>query len=95
MYLTGLPRPTRLGIQKVELMQELESVRSEGYAIERGNFNAGVACVATPFFDALGKIAGAVAVSAPMERFDKEFENLIANAVATANSVTALYGGAS
>ncbi|GAA3941640.1 IclR family transcriptional regulator [Actinomadura viridis] len=41
----------------------LETVRSRGYAVEDQEEQAEVACVAAPFFDAEGRVAGAVGVT--------------------------------
>jgi DNA-binding IclR family transcriptional regulator len=60
-----------------ELQATLESDRRRGYAISHSNFEAGIASIAAPLFDAKGEVAGAINVSTPenaidVERFDTD-----------------------
>jgi DNA-binding IclR family transcriptional regulator len=60
-----------------QLMAVLEADRRRGYVISHSNFEAGVASIAAPLFDAKGDVAGAINVSTPenaidVARFDSE-----------------------
>jgi IclR family KDG regulon transcriptional repressor len=46
-----------------EFLAELAIVRRKGYAVEDQEEQADIACVAAPFFDAAGHVAGAVGVT--------------------------------
>jgi len=48
-----------------ELMAELDEIRQRGYAIDRGEHNAGVHCVAAPILGAGGQLVGAISLSGP------------------------------
>ena len=48
---------------KEEFQEELAVVRKRGYALEDQEEQADIACVAAPFFDATGHVAGAVGVT--------------------------------
>ena len=52
----------------LKLKSELATVVSQGYAFDNEDFEAGVCCVAAPFFDATGEAVGSVTVSAPAVR---------------------------
>ena len=59
------------------LIATLEEDRRRGYVISHSNFEAGIASIAAPLFDAKGEVAGAINVSTPenaidAERFDSE-----------------------
>ena len=49
---------------KTLLLEELESVRKNGYSTDREEFGNGISCVAAPIFDYTGKVVGAVGCSA-------------------------------
>jgi DNA-binding IclR family transcriptional regulator len=46
----------------------LAAVRAIGYATDEEDYAPGICCVAAPYFDAAGGVAGSVTVSAPMMR---------------------------
>lgn len=50
------------------LRRHLEDVRQLGYAIDDGEFDPGVRCIAVPVFDFRGKVAGAIGISGPATR---------------------------
>jgi IclR family pca regulon transcriptional regulator len=55
----------------------LDADRRRGYVISHSNFEAGIASIAAPIFDAKGEIVGAINVSTPenaidVERFDSD-----------------------
>jgi DNA-binding IclR family transcriptional regulator len=59
------------------LLATLEDDRRRGYVISHSNFEAGIASIAAPLFDAKGEVAGAINVSTPENaiepaRFDSE-----------------------
>lgn len=56
----------------VVLRNNLEEVRSNGYAVDNMEHEFGVRCVAVPIFNSTGKIFASVSVSGPSPRFDPE-----------------------
>jgi IclR family KDG regulon transcriptional repressor len=50
------------------LLRELREVRSRGYAVDNGEFEASVRCVAAPIRDRAGSVIAAVSISGPGTR---------------------------
>ncbi|PWH19938.1 MAG: IclR family transcriptional regulator [Ardenticatenia bacterium] len=68
---TGLVPYTAATIQKVDdLMAHLEEVRRQGYALDRGEHEAEVRCVAAPVFDGTGEVVAAISVAGPAGRME-------------------------
>jgi DNA-binding IclR family transcriptional regulator len=49
-------------------LQELREIRSRGYAVDDGEFEASVRCVAAPIRDRTGRVIAAVSISGPDTR---------------------------
>ena len=60
-----------------ELENELNLIRSRGYAIDNEENELGIRCVGAPIFDYTAKPIGAISVSAPSDRMDQERCNAI------------------
>jgi DNA-binding IclR family transcriptional regulator len=74
---TGLHRYSDSTIQSIdELMEHLGEVRSRGYALDRGEHEAEVRCVAAPIFDMSGQAVAAISVSGPAGRMEPLDTNL-------------------
>jgi IclR family acetate operon transcriptional repressor len=54
------------------LRRELEAVRRLGYALDNGEFEEGVSCVAVPVRDATDQVVAAVSVSGPASRLTRD-----------------------
>jgi DNA-binding IclR family transcriptional regulator len=50
----------------------LEADRRRGYVISHSNFEAGIASIAAPLFDAKGEVVGAINVSTPENAIDAQ-----------------------
>ena len=76
------------------LLSELASIRSQGYALDHGEHEAGVCCVAAPVFDMKGDAVAALSVSGPADRLEPIERNreMILNATATAQNISAKMG---
>ncbi len=72
------------------LRRQLETVRAEGYALDRGDGNPHICCVAAPVRDAAGEVAAALAAVAPCGRFRQEEPALIATVLAVCRAIGAL-----
>jgi IclR family KDG regulon transcriptional repressor len=67
----GLQRYSEATIQSIdELMEHLREVRFLGYALDRGEHEAEVRCVAVPVFDMSGQAVAAISVSGPAARME-------------------------
>lgn len=91
----GLQRFTSETITDVStLMHHLEQVRLNGYALDRGEHEAEVRCVAAPIFDADGKVVAAISVSGPASRMDPIEDNrtLIERTLQVARAISAKLG---
>lgn len=62
---------------KRRLKEELDAVRKQGYAVDRGELLADVWCVAVPIVDADGRPVAALSVSAPRSRFEARSERFV------------------
>jgi DNA-binding IclR family transcriptional regulator len=49
-------------------LRELRAIRSRGYAVDHGEFEVGVRCVAAPIRDRIGTVIAAVSISGPDAR---------------------------
>jgi len=60
----GLPKFTETTITDLDaLKKELEQMRTQGYAVDRGEHETGTYCIGTPILDARGRVIGACSVS--------------------------------
>ncbi|MEU9887450.1 IclR family transcriptional regulator [Sphaerisporangium sp. NPDC051017] len=67
---TGLPRRTEHTVTTVEeMMAELDAVRERGYAVDLGEEELGVHCLAVPVRDG-GRVIAGMSVSGPVERME-------------------------
>jgi len=51
-----------------QILQRLEKIRQDGYALEDGESEIGMRCIAAPIRDAEGEVAAAVGVAGPSQR---------------------------
>jgi IclR family acetate operon transcriptional repressor len=92
---TGLQLYNDATIQSVdELMRHLEKVYCQGYALDRGEHEAEVRCVAAPVFDISGKVVAAVSVSGPAGRMEplETKQELIARTQQAARTISSRLG---
>jgi IclR family transcriptional regulator, acetate operon repressor len=61
---------------KKELRAELESVRKRGYSISKGELMPESAGIAAPVLGTAGKVVAAMAIGAPVDRFETELPML-------------------
>jgi IclR family acetate operon transcriptional repressor len=47
-------------------------IKAQGYAVDDGEYQEGIRCVAAPIRSEGGMIIGSIGVSAPLQRFPKE-----------------------
>jgi DNA-binding IclR family transcriptional regulator len=76
------------------LLATLEEDRRRGYVISHSNFEAGIASIAAPVFDAKGDVAGAINVSTPENAIDPaRFDSEVCEALrAAARRISELSG---
>jgi len=86
-----VPQPTdRTLVDRDELERELQTVRDQGLAFDRGELDPGRRSVAAPIVDDDGTAVGAVAVSGPTDRMSgKRLEEDVPGLVlSSANTIT-------
>jgi IclR family transcriptional regulator, KDG regulon repressor len=76
------------------LVSELASIRSQGYALDHGEHEFEVCCVAAPIFDMKGDVIGGLSISGPVDRLEPIERNrdLIEKAKQTANNISVKLG---
>lgn len=73
------PKLTQNTITEIDdLIIELRRVAAAGYAIDREELSRGICCVGAPYFDERGFPTGAYGASAPTDRFDDNYDRLLA-----------------
>ena len=91
----GLPRCTDTTLRTVDaLMHDLRQVRDRGFALDRGEHEPEVRCIAAPIFSANGNVAAALSVAGPASRLDPVDANysLAARTVEAARTVSCKLG---
>jgi IclR family transcriptional regulator, acetate operon repressor len=69
---TGLQAHTEITITDFgQLLAELEAIRQQGYAVDDGENEDGVFCLAVPVYGPQGKVVAAVSISGPSSRLDR------------------------
>lgn len=87
---TGLPGKTPHSLTTlIALEKELEKVRRHGIAYDDEEAELGLKCVAAPIHDDEGNVVAALSVSAPADRHDPSWVNLIKQ---TADAVSQALG---
>jgi len=77
-----LPRLTEKTItDKKELEKELSKVKKQGFALDRGENEKDVRCIAAPIKNHQGKIIAAVSISGPAFRIDVNTQNNLKKAL--------------
>lgn len=71
-------------IDAAEMTQELARIRTQGYAVNRGEWRASVWGVAAPITDGTGRVVAAIGVSGPATRIKPAGIRLLAKAVTEA-----------
>ena len=94
----GRERYVRRGLQQFtphtitapeRLAAELERVRTEGFAVDREEFDQDFCCVAAPVFDEAGSARGVLALSSTVRAFDTQRDDLVAAVRETARTALA------
>lgn len=76
-----------------QLEKELESVRSNGYAITRQEITPGRAGIAAPIFGSSGSLAGAIILSGDISKvLDERMSSLISDLTKTASQISISMG---
>ncbi len=87
----GLPKYTNKTITDVnKLKEELKKIRSRGFAIDNGEGEEEIRCVAAPVFNYKGEVVSAISISTPAYRFNlgklNKFKELVCNAAKEASA---------
>jgi DNA-binding IclR family transcriptional regulator len=81
-------------IDEAAFLQELRSIRARNYAVDIGEYEASVRCVAAPIRDRTGKVIAAVSVSGPDSRIPLHLpdSDMAAHVAATASKISQSLG---
>jgi len=75
---TGLPRLTEKTLCEIEqLEREIEAVRQAGYALDNEEAEQGVCCIGAGILDDEGRLIAGLSVSAPAERLDPAWVEVV------------------
>lgn len=74
------------------LTEEFVSIRHQGWALDREEYQSGICCVAAPFFGADGAVAGSVSISMPTGRYLEVRDAVTREVVRTAREVSRAQG---
>ena len=74
------------------LDREIAEIRARGYALDRSEFEATLACCAAAVFDHRGQPVAAISVSGPAERVTPQFERIGALVSDTARAISERLG---
>ena len=59
-------------VEQNDILQEIEKIRRQGYAVSCNETIEGVTCLGAPIFDAHGKLAAAVSISSASAQLNAE-----------------------
>jgi len=80
--------------EKSALLEELEHIRQNGYAIDREEFGNGITCAAAPIYDYSGKVIAAIGCSAftTNNKCEEIIEDLLPKIVNAAKNISGRLG---
>ncbi|MBC7084735.1 MAG: IclR family transcriptional regulator, partial [Firmicutes bacterium] len=74
------------------LREDLERIAQQGFAEDLGEFAPDICCVAAPYFDAQGKVAGALTISMPLFRHSQKGPQVAAAVLAAGEQASRAMG---
>ncbi|KUO48741.1 MAG: IclR family transcriptional regulator [Desulfitibacter sp. BRH_c19] len=86
----GMPHFTKNTVTDLNrLMEDLEVIKLQGYAIDNEELISGVSCVAAPIYDNNGKVIGAISVSGPSGKIKGEkYSEIVEEITGTAMTIS-------
>lgn len=75
-----------------QLRQALVLARTRGFAVDDGEIEEGLTCVAAPIYDMNQRVAAAVSISGPTYRMEEDWEMMIREVCKTAANISRLLG---
>jgi DNA-binding IclR family transcriptional regulator len=89
VILRTMPKDTN----RKQLLQTLDRIRRDGFAVSRAEVFAGAVAIAAPYFDRDRRVAGSIGVFGPQARLDRQWEkNAIRLVVEGAAELSAALG---
>jgi IclR family transcriptional regulator, KDG regulon repressor len=74
------------------ITEELASVRQQGFAVDREEYQPNVICIAAPIYNFDGKIQASIGISGPKERVERRFDDLVATVKRMGSDISGLFG---
>ena len=75
-----------------QLRQALVLARTRGFAVDDGEIEEGLTCVAAPIYDMNQRVAAAVSISGPTYRMEEDWEMMTREVCKTAANISRLLG---
>lgn len=85
------PRPS--AARRKEFYQEIEQIRTNGFAVEEENAKLGAVCIAAPVFNANGTVSAAIGVTVPDQRVDADIMDMLGRRVKETAEIISLQMG--
>ena len=80
-------------VNREKLLEELEQIKSQGFAISRGEWTPDASGVAAPIFNSSRDIIGAITISGPSQRFtDEKIEKYSRDILAISSQISRAMG---
>jgi len=80
-------------VEPARLREELRAIRARGYALDDGEYEPNVVCLAAPVYGFEGKVEASIGISGPRERMEAEMELYRAAVLAAGGEASSLLGG--
>lgn len=86
----GMPHFTKNTITNLDrLMEDLEEIKAQGFAIDNEELISGVSCIAAPIYDNKSKVIGAISVSGPSGKIKgNKYLEIVQEITSTATAIS-------
>ncbi len=75
-------------IDKSKILEELEKIKLQGYAMDDEESEFGLTCYAAPIYNSSNEVIAAVSMSGPTSRMEKQKEERISSVIETAKKIS-------
>lgn len=79
-------------IDPAQLRSETAQARLHGFAVDRGEIEAGLICIGAPVYDGNHRAVAAVSISGPDYRMRSDWDHMVQEVRTAAKSISSLLG---